>query len=99
MYNYFMLIGRVVGKPTIEELGDDRRKAVIKLKVNRTFSNINEEYENKEDVLNIAFCDFLIDYIQEDLNKGGPVAVKGRIQVNEQGIELIGERIVSFSYS
>lgn len=99
MYNYFMLIGRVVGEPTIEELGDDRRKAVIKLKVNRTFLNINEEYENKEDVLNVTFCDFLINYIQEDLDKGFPVAVKGRIQVNEQGIELIGERIVSFSYS
>ncbi len=99
MYNYFMLIGRVVEKPTIEDLGDGRKKAVIKLKVNRTFSNINEENVNKEDVFNVTFCDFLIDYIQENLNRGFPVMVKGRMWANEKGIELIGERIGVFSYS
>ncbi|HRF70762.1 MAG TPA: single-stranded DNA-binding protein [Candidatus Pelethenecus sp.] len=95
MYNYFMLMGIVLEEPTIEELGDDRRKAVIKLKVNRCFPNTQGEYA--ADVLDILFYDFMIAHIEDNIDKGMPITVKGRMQTSGQGIVLIGERIMFFN--
>ncbi len=94
MYNYFMLIG-VVEEPKIEELGDGKRKCTIKLSVTRNFPNSQGEYV--ADVLDIVFCDFMIPYIEDNIDKGMPITVKGRMQTSGQGIVLIGERIMFFN--
>lgn len=95
MYNYFMLMGTVSEEPIVEELKDGRKKAIIKLKVTRQSSNQKGEYV--ADVLNITFWDYLANCIQENLPKYLPIMVKGRMQATEQGIELIGERVIHFN--
>lgn len=94
MYNYFMLIGRVLEEPTIEELEDGKKTCVIKLNVRRSFCNAYGEYE--ADVFKITFWDFLTTYVEDYIKKGIRVAIKGRMQTAEQGIELIGERVMFF---
>ena len=89
-----MLIG-VVEEPKIEELGDGKRKCTIKLSVTRNFPNSQGEYV--ADVLDIVFCDFMIPYIEDNIDKGMPITVKGRMQTSGQGIVLIGERIMFFN--
>ena len=43
MYNYFMLMGRVLEEPNIEEIEDGKRKCIIKLSVTRNFPNSQGE--------------------------------------------------------
>ncbi len=95
MYNYFLLIGKVSEKPVVEELKDGKRKCVIKLSVARSF--MDYQGERVSDVLEIQFCDFMIDFIEDNIKKGNMVMVKGRMQATEQGIELIGEKIMFFN--
>ncbi len=94
MYNYFMLMGRVLEEPNIEEIEDGKRKCIIKLSVTRNFPNSQGEYV--ADVLDILLYDF-IAYIEDNIEKGMPITVKGRMQTNGQGIVLIGERIMFFN--
>ena len=39
----------------------------------------------------------MIDFIEDNIKKGNMVMVKGRMQATEQGIELIGEKIMFFN--
>ncbi len=95
MYNYFMLMGRTLEKPKIEEFEDGKKKCVIKLKVIRPFSVDNGNGE--ADVFNVTFRDYTTFLIEDsNLKKGSPIVIKGRMESNEQGIELIGERIMFF---
>lgn len=106
MYNYFMLMGRLVKDPEVKDLGDGKRVMNIRLAVGRGFQNTKGEYET--DFFNIVFWDYLIDFAQENLKKGQPVLVKGRIQTNKEALAngyqlnypvLTGERIIYFNNS
>lgn len=106
MYNYFMLMGRLVKDPDVKELADGKRVMNIRLAVSRGFQNSNGEYDT--DFFNITFWDYLIDYAVDNLKKGQPVLIKGRMQMTKEehakGFQityptLIGERIMFFNHS
>ena len=104
MYNYFMLMGRLVKDPEVKELPEGKRVMNLRLAVNRSFQNTKGEYDT--DFFTIVFWDYLIEYAQENLKKGFPVLIKGRLNTNKEELSngyqltyptLIGERIISFS--
>ncbi|MDE5867803.1 MAG: single-stranded DNA-binding protein [Anaeroplasmataceae bacterium] len=104
MYNYFMLMGRVVKEPEIKEYGENKRVLTLRLAVSRSFKNMNGEVET--DFFNITFWEFLVDYIKDNIKKGQPVLVKGRIQTTQEELAngfclnvptLIGERLLFFN--
>ena len=104
MYNYFMLMGRLVKDPEVKELTDGKRVMNLRLAVNRSFQNTKGEYDT--DFFTIVFWDYLIEFAQENLKKGQPVLIKGRLQTNKEELSngyqlsyptLVGERIFSFS--
>lgn len=99
-----MLMGRVVKDPEVKQLNDGKRVLNLKLAVNRSFPNSNGEYE--VDFFNIVFWEFLVDYANDNLKKGSPVVVKGRMQNSKEELAsgfnlnypvLIGERIMLFN--
>ena len=105
MYNYFMLLGRLVKDPEVKEIPDGKRVMTVRLAVNRGFQNTKGEYET--DFFNIVFWEYLIDYAVENLKKGQPVLIKGRMQTNKEELvsgyqlsypTLIGERIMFFNH-
>lgn len=106
MYNYFMLMGRLVKDPEIKEFPDGKKVMNVRLAVARGFQNSHGEVET--DFFSIAFWDFLVDYAKDNLKKGQPVLVKGRLQTSEDKLSngynlsypvLIGERIMFFNNS
>lgn len=106
MYNYFMLMGRLVKDPEVKELPEGKRVMNLRLAVNRSFQNTKGEYDT--DFFTIVFWDYLIEYAQENLKKGLPVLIKGRLNTNKEELSngyqltyptLIGERIISFPNS
>ena len=103
MYNYFMLMGRLVKDPEIKELSEGKKVMNIRLAVGRSFQNLKGEYET--DFFTIVFWDYLVDYAKDNLKKGQPVLIKGRIQTTKAEMAsgytlsyptLIGERIMFF---
>ena len=101
-----MLMGRLVKDPEVKELADGKRVMNLKLAVNRSFQNMKGEYDT--DFFTIVFWDYLIEFAQENLKKGQPILVKGRLQTQKEELAngyqlayptLVGERIFSFSNS
>lgn len=104
MYNYFMLMGRLVADPEVKELAEGKKVMNVRLAVARGFQNIKGEYET--DFFTIVFWDYLVDYAKDNLKKGLPVLIKGRIQTTKAEMAggyilnyptLIGERIMFFN--
>ncbi|MDE5714842.1 MAG: single-stranded DNA-binding protein [Anaeroplasmataceae bacterium] len=104
MYNYFMLMGRLVVDPEVKELSDGKKVMNVRLAVSRGFQNLKGEYET--DFFTIVFWDYLVDYAKDNLKKGLPVLIKGRIQTTKAEMAngynltyptLIGERIMFFN--
>lgn len=103
MYNYFMLMGRVVRESEIKEVGDNKKVLNLCLAVRRPFKNMNGTYDT--DFFTITFWDFLSEIAKDRLKKGVAVVVKGRIQTTQEELSsgyplnyptLIGERIMFF---
>ena len=101
MYNYFMLIGRLVKDPEKKEFKDGKKAVSVRLAVKRAFKNTSGTYD--VDFFNVTFWEFLVDVITESLKKGQMVAVKGRIGTTTEELasgfplaypNLIGERIM-----
>ena len=103
MYNYFMLIGRLVKEPEIVHFDDGKKVCNVSIAINRPFKNVKGEIET--DFYTVAFWDFLIDFVLENVKTGMYVGIKGRIQTTPNKLEngyvlstptLIGERLLFF---
>ena len=88
-----MLMGRLVKDPEVKEVGEGKR-----------VMNVRLEYDT--DFITIVFWEYLIDYAIDNLKKGQPVLIKGRMQTNKEELangyqlaypSLIGERIMFFN--
>ncbi len=92
--NSVELVGKLVEKSTIT--GENERKlTTMTLAIQRSWKNINGTYETDlipcivwNDVSSNA-CDFI--------RKGDIVGVKGRLQINNNKIEVIAEKITFLS--
>ena len=104
MYNYFMFVGRVSKEPDFVTFPDGKKVVNVSLAVSRGFKNTKGEIET--DFFVVAFWEFLVDFILENIKVGMPVGIKGRIQNTPRTLankfqlpvqQFIGERIFIFS--
>ncbi len=93
MYNYFMLVGRVVESP-VEKTDNGKERVEIKLSVRRQFPNGSGEY--KSDEFSISLWGGFFNMALEQMKVGQTVMIKGRAEVCSGKIELIGERVMFF---
>lgn len=77
-----MLMGRVkrVGQSSID------------IEVKRDFKDSNGEF--KSDTLKVWFDNFLAEIVNEHINEGSVIGIKGRINIVGSSVDLIGERIM-----
>ena len=86
-------MGRVVKEPEVSKVGDGKRVINLRIAVSRSFKNVNGEIET--DFFSVAFWDFQIDFIMDNLKKGMPVLIKGRLQMGPPQ-EIASGHIISF---
>jgi len=88
MYNYFMIIGRIV---TDLETPFD----ILLVKCRRPFRNMDGEYH--DDILGITITEpFLKDVLIEHFKCGQKVVVKGRLEgCSYNACKMVAERIIS----
>ena len=103
MYNYFMLIGRIVNDIEIKEYEGGKRVVNLCLLVTRPFKNYEGNYDT--DLINVSLWEFMADFALERLKNGCKVGIKGRIAprkvtlvdgVTISVMDLIGERVLFF---
>ena len=94
MLNNAMLVGRLVSEPQIFETKKGI-KSSITLAVPRSYKNENGEYDT--DFVPCILWNGIAENTFNYCKKGDMVGVKGRIQSNENGIELIAEKLTFLS--
>lgn len=105
MYNYSMLIGRLVYDIEVRNTVDGKKVSNLVLAVQRPFKN-NETDKYDVDFIEVSIWDALCDIASQYITKGSKIAVKGRLVSKkvtlESGaiinvLELIGEKVVFIS--
>ena len=98
-----MLIGRLTKTPEIVHFDDGKRVVNVSIAILRPFKNVKGEFET--DFFTVAFWDFLVDYVIENVKVGMYVGIKGRIQTTPNTLAngyvlptptLIGEKLMFF---
>ncbi|MDY0278146.1 MAG: single-stranded DNA-binding protein [Acholeplasma sp.] len=105
MLNQLVLIGRVTHNPESVILDDGKKVLKCQIAVQRSFKNYDGEYDT--DFISITAWEGLASVVENYLEKGMMIAVKGRVQtwqkeINEKSItmlEVIAERITYLSQS
>lgn len=90
MLNQFVTVGRITEDPTQEN-----GKAVIKLAVPRSYKNTEGEYET--DFISCLLFKGIAENTCEYCKKGDLVGIKGRMQSENDTIQLIAEKITFLS--
>lgn len=106
MLNQLILIGRLTHDPEIKKLEDGRKVCDISLAVQRSYKNIEGQYET--DFIKVSLWEGLATAVENYCKKGVMIAVKARLQTykleleDEKKInmlEVIGERVTFLSSS
>ncbi len=92
MINQVVLVGRLVEKPILE---DDKKDCRIILAVPRSFKNENGEYET--DFIDCQLYGNIAQNMVDWVNKGDVIGVRGRLQVVENNLLVIGEKVTFLS--
>ena len=88
MENMFMILGKI---KEIEKQGEERKKIILTIGVSRSFKNVDGEYDI--DDVKCTLWGGIGENTLEYCKKGDTIAVKGRIQVIENEIELVAEKL------
>lgn len=91
MLNQIVIVGRLVSDPQINETENGRKVCNITLAVSRSYKNINGEYET--DFIPVILWAGISETTAEYCKKGDLIAVKGRLQSNENKIQVIAEKV------
>ena len=94
MLNQVVLVGRLTEEPTVEKV-KDAEKCVITLAVQRNFKNIEGIYEI--DKIKCLLFNSIASNTSEYCHKDDVVGVKGRIQVVDDKMEIIAEKVTFLS--
>ncbi len=101
MFNYVIMVGRLLDKPEIKELENGKKVANITLVVPRNFKNENGEYE--KDFIDCILWNGIAENTMEYCNKGDVLGVKGRIETticeNAKQTNIIAEKVSFLSSS
>lgn len=98
MLNQLVLVGRLVKDVEIKETNGNKN-AIITLAVNRSYKNVNGEYET--DFIDIVLWNGIATNTKEYCKKGDVIGIKGRIQTtsvnDKKNIEIIAEKVTFLS--
>lgn len=94
MLNQTVIVGRLLEEPIIEEV-DNKKQAVITLSVPRIFKNEQGEYEF--DNIPIVLWNGIAENAKGYCHKGDLVGAKGRLQVIDEKIYVIADKITFLS--
>lgn len=97
MLNQVVLVGRLVEKPEFIENENGKKVCNITLAVPRSFKNSDGVYET--DFINIILWNGIALNTIEYCAKGDLIAVKGRLQMHNDKLELIAEKMTFLSNS
>ena len=85
--NIFTIVGRLKDKPK----ADERGRMDLELIVPRSYKNIDGVYEN--DIIKVRLWNPISTTTEEYCESGDIMGVKGRIQVNDNEIILVAEKV------
>ena len=88
MLNQVIIVGRLTEKPILE---DNKKDCRIVLAVPRSFKNENGEYET--DFIDCQLYGNVAQNTFDWVNKGDVIGVRGRLQVVENNLLVIGEKV------
>lgn len=94
MLNQTVIIGRLVSNPEITQV-EERSLCNIQIAVPRSYKNDNGEYET--DFVPVMVWDGIATNLNEYCHKGDLVGVKGRIEMKDNQIIIIAEKITFLS--
>ena len=95
MLNQIVLVGRLVQDPEIKELENDKKVCNITLAVTRSYKNADGIYET--DFIPVTLWQGISENVKEYCKKGDLVGVRGKLQVREDKVEVIGEKVTFLS--
>lgn len=94
MLNQVVLVGRLTSDPEIEKI-EEKEFTRITLAVARSYKNVDGVYET--DFIPCTLWNQIANNTAEYCKKGDIVGVKGRLQSNENKIELVAEKVTFLS--
>ena len=94
MSNTVMLVGRIVNDPTLER-NEDKKYSLITVAVTRSFKNVEGVYET--DFIPVVLWKGIAEQTCEWCKKGDLIGIKGRLQMEEDKIEIIAEKVTFLS--
>lgn len=89
MLNQLVIVGRLV------ESKKDGESLVIKISVPKPYKNEDDIYEN--DIVPITLKGLIANNTEEWVKEGDIIGIKGRIETNNIGIEIVGEKVTFLS--
>lgn len=96
MINQLVLVGRLVNKPTIEELESGKKVSRITLAVPRNYKNSEGEYDT--DFIPVALWNSIAETTAEYCRNGDLIGIKGRMsKLNREELSVIAEKITFLS--
>lgn len=95
MLNQVVLVGRLTSDPEIIEVENEKKVAYIILAVPRSFKNENGEYDT--DFIPCTLWEGIARNTSEYCKKGDLIGIKGRMQKNEDKLEIVAEKVTFLS--
>lgn len=94
MLNQTVLVGRITKDVEIKKI-EDRKYAILKLAVTRSFKNEEGTYDT--DFIDVSIFDNIADNVKEYCKVGDLVGIKGRLESKEDKLILVGEKVTFLS--
>ena len=88
------MVGRLLDEPIIEEI-DNKKQTIITLSVSRNFKNEQDEYEF--DNIPVVLWNGIAENTKKYCHKGDVIGAKGRLQIIDEKLYVIAEKITFLS--
>ena len=95
MLNQLVLVGRLANELELKESENGKKYCSITLAVPRSFKNADGEYDT--DFIDCMLWQGIAENTKEYCHKGDVIGIKGRIQTNDNKIQIIAEKVTFLS--
>ena len=95
MLNNITLVGRIAKEIKIQELESGKKVLNVTLSVPRSYKNSEGEYE--KDFIPCTLFNGIAENVESYCKQGDLMGIKGRVQVRENTIEIIAEKVTFLS--
>lgn len=97
MLNQVVMVGRITGQPNLEKKEDGSKYTNIKIAVPRSYKNEEGIYDT--DFIDCVLCSSLAENAVEYCKQGDLVGIKGRLQNNDNILNVVAEKLTFLSSS